>query len=108
MARPIEPTPVLYGEDAEQLLESLEHCASPEEMKRRQEYAREALRELEETGQIVVTLKLRKQNCPFCHSHDYWVKHESETLFRVYCHGCGCNGPAAKSGDEARELWNKR
>jgi hypothetical protein len=40
MARPIEPTPTLEGEDAERLLESLEHTASPEEIARRRERAR--------------------------------------------------------------------
>jgi uncharacterized protein (DUF2384 family) len=40
MARPIEPTPHLTGEEAEELAASLEVVASPEEIKRRKEEAR--------------------------------------------------------------------
>ncbi len=40
MARPIEATPPLYGEDAEELLASLEKTASPEEIERRLRRAR--------------------------------------------------------------------
>lgn len=43
MARPIEPTPVLEGEDAERLLRDLERTCSPEEAKRRVRKARELL-----------------------------------------------------------------
>ncbi len=39
MARPIEPTPPLEGEDAERLLADLERGCSEEERKRRQEWA---------------------------------------------------------------------
>ncbi len=35
MAKPIEPTPVLQGEDAERLLRDLEKVCSPEEAERR-------------------------------------------------------------------------
>lgn len=35
MARLIEPTPVIEGEDAERLLEHLENVCSPEEARRR-------------------------------------------------------------------------
>jgi hypothetical protein len=35
MARPIEPTPILEGEDAERLLRDLENVCSPEEARRR-------------------------------------------------------------------------
>lgn len=35
MARPIEPTPTLHGEDAKRVLKSLESTASPEEIVRR-------------------------------------------------------------------------
>lgn len=43
MARPIEPTPVLEGEDAERLLEELEHVCAPEEAERRVAAARKLL-----------------------------------------------------------------
>ena len=43
MARPIEPTPSLDGEEAERLLEELENVCSPEEVKRRTEWARKLL-----------------------------------------------------------------
>ena len=43
MARPIEPTPVLEGEDAERLLRDLENTCSPEEARRRVQKARELL-----------------------------------------------------------------
>ncbi len=43
MARPIEATPPLYGEDAEELLASLEKTASREEIERRQKWARSFL-----------------------------------------------------------------
>ena len=43
MARPIEPTPVLEGEDAERLLRELEHTCTPEEAKRRVQKARDLL-----------------------------------------------------------------
>jgi hypothetical protein len=46
MARPIEPTPPLTGEDAEQLLVSLEEVASEEEMARRVEEAKKYLAEM--------------------------------------------------------------
>ncbi len=47
MARPIEPTPVLHGEDAEKLLLSLDGGASDEEMKRREERARQFCSDLD-------------------------------------------------------------
>lgn len=43
MAKPIEATPPLFGEDARRLLESLEDCASPEEISRRREESRARL-----------------------------------------------------------------
>ena len=43
MARPIEATPVLQGEDAEKLLEELEHVCAPEEAERRVAAARRLL-----------------------------------------------------------------
>jgi hypothetical protein len=43
MARPIEPTPVLEGEDAERLLRDLERTCTPEEAKRRVQKARDLL-----------------------------------------------------------------
>lgn len=43
MARPIEPTPVLEGEDAERLLRDLENTCTPEEARRRVAKARELL-----------------------------------------------------------------
>ncbi len=43
MARPIEPTPVLDGEDAERLLRELETTCTPDEAKRRVQKARELL-----------------------------------------------------------------
>jgi hypothetical protein len=46
MAKPIEPTPVLEGEDAERLLRELEVVCSPDEAKRRTEWARRELAEL--------------------------------------------------------------
>ena len=41
MARPIEPTPTLEGQDAERVLKSLESTAPPEEIARRRAQARE-------------------------------------------------------------------
>jgi hypothetical protein len=46
MARPIEPTPTLDGEDADRLLESLDKHASPSEMEERQRRAAEYLEEI--------------------------------------------------------------
>lgn len=46
MAKPIQPTPPLRGPDAEQLLRELENVCSPEEAKRRSEWARRQLAEL--------------------------------------------------------------
>lgn len=46
MARPIESTPVLYGEDAERLLEELKDCCSPEEMERRIAVSKKRLAEM--------------------------------------------------------------
>jgi hypothetical protein len=43
MARPIEATPVLDGEDAERLLRDLERTCAPEEAKLRIQEARELL-----------------------------------------------------------------
>lgn len=41
MAKPIEPTPTLYGEDAEALLRELENVCSEEEAERRLKKANE-------------------------------------------------------------------
>ena len=46
MARPIESTPVLEGEDAERLLRDLENVCSPEEAKRRMEWAQVQLADM--------------------------------------------------------------
>ena len=46
MARPIEPTPVLRGKDAERLRRDLANVCSPEEVTARQKLARKALAEL--------------------------------------------------------------
>jgi hypothetical protein len=46
MARPIEATPTLEGEDAERLLRDLADVCSPEEARRRIKYAREQLAEM--------------------------------------------------------------
>lgn len=43
MARPIEPTPVLEGDDAKRLLDELETVCPPDEAKRRVEAARKLL-----------------------------------------------------------------
>ena len=43
MARPIEPTPVLEGEDAERLLDQIEIVCTPEETERRVAAARKLL-----------------------------------------------------------------
>lgn len=43
MPHPIEPTPSLEGEDADRLLEQLENVCSPEEAKRRTDWARKLL-----------------------------------------------------------------
>ena len=43
MACPIEPTPVLEGEDAERLLRDLERTCSPDEAKLRVQKARDLL-----------------------------------------------------------------
>ena len=43
MARPIEPTPVLEGEDAARLLEQLEQVCPPDEAERRVAAARKLL-----------------------------------------------------------------
>lgn len=40
MVRPIEPTPVLHGEDAKAVLRSLRNVCSPEEIRHRREAAR--------------------------------------------------------------------
>lgn len=47
MAKPIEATPPLFGEDARRLLESLKECASPEEIERRRARSRERLAQQE-------------------------------------------------------------
>ena len=49
MARPIEPTPVLEGEDAERLLKELEQVCAPDEAERRVAAARRLL------ARVVVT-----------------------------------------------------
>lgn len=41
MARPIEPTPALRGEDAKRLLREVEQVCSPDEIKRRIERAKQ-------------------------------------------------------------------
>lgn len=46
MARPIEPTPPIVGEDAERLLAQLEQVAPPEEVARRIEEAERFLAEV--------------------------------------------------------------
>lgn len=46
MARPIEPTPPLVGEDAERLLTALEQVAPPDEIARRIEEAKRFLAEV--------------------------------------------------------------
>jgi len=46
MARPIEPTPELTGEDAERLLRDLEDVCSPAEAERRSKWAEQQLAEL--------------------------------------------------------------
>lgn len=43
MAKPIEATPPLYGDDARRLLESLRDCAPPDEIARRRAEARQLL-----------------------------------------------------------------
>lgn len=43
MATPIAPTPTVYGQDAVELLESLERCCSPEELERRAQAAMDRL-----------------------------------------------------------------
>lgn len=43
MAKPIEATPPLYGEDARRLLEALKECAPPDEIARRRAEARQML-----------------------------------------------------------------
>lgn len=43
MARPIEPTPMLCGEDAKRLLAELEKVCSPDEQKRRIERSKQRL-----------------------------------------------------------------
>lgn len=45
MAKPIEATPPLYGEDARRLLESLRECAPPDEIARRRAEAHQLLAE---------------------------------------------------------------
>ncbi|MCC6807823.1 MAG: hypothetical protein IT381_10385 [Deltaproteobacteria bacterium] len=51
MARPIEPTPTLEGEDAEALLRSLDDVATPEEMDRRVQASKQRLAEMEKRRQ---------------------------------------------------------
>lgn len=46
MARPIEPTPPIVGDDADRLLEQLADVASPEEIERRREEGRRFLEEV--------------------------------------------------------------
>ena len=43
MAKPIEPTPALQGQDAETLLASLDKTASPDEIELRTQRARQFL-----------------------------------------------------------------
>jgi len=57
MARPIEPTPVMYGEDAEKLLLSLDGGASEAEMIRREIRAMKYMEQLENDGVIVLVPK---------------------------------------------------
>lgn len=46
MARPIEATPVLYGDDARRLLDDLQRVCSPEEARRRIESGKRTRAEL--------------------------------------------------------------
>lgn len=46
MARPIQATPTLRGEDAKRLLRDLEDVCSPEEAQRRIEYGRKLRAEM--------------------------------------------------------------
>lgn len=50
MAKPIEATPTLHGEDAVRLLESLPNVAPPEEIARRRAISRERLAQTTVTG----------------------------------------------------------
>lgn len=53
MAKPILPTPPVYGEDAKALLESLKRSASRAEMAARIEHAKERLNS--KSGSVVYT-----------------------------------------------------
>lgn len=57
VARPIEPTPVMCGEDAEKLLLLLDGGASEEEMIRREIRAMRHMEQLEKDGVIVLVPK---------------------------------------------------
>ena len=49
MAKPIEPTPPLDAEDSERLLRDLEQVCSPEEARRREEWAARMVAEMMRT-----------------------------------------------------------
>jgi len=59
MARPIEPTPSLRGEDAARLLASLDSGASDAEMSRREETARRYVSALESEQGLPIRVSTR-------------------------------------------------
>lgn len=59
MARPIEPTPPVTGQDAERLLESLDTGASPAEMRERADRAQRVLASMA-TGSGLFSVELKK------------------------------------------------
>ena len=47
--------------------------------------------------------------CPFCGSElTHFVSYGGGAAYAVVCLDCACRGPAARSRDEARALWDAR
>lgn len=92
MASPILPTPPVTGEDAEELLRSLERSASPEEMARRVALAEKALA-------YVMT---PREPCPSCLPIPGAVNHVPGHIFVGWgrgwqpCIACGGSGVAPR------------
>lgn len=59
MARPIEPTPALRGEDADKLLASLGTGASDAEMRRREAEARRYVQALESEQGLQIRVRTK-------------------------------------------------
>jgi Lar family restriction alleviation protein len=56
---------------------------------------------------------LQLKPCPFCGSVkvENWASRPpkaTEDVHCVFCHACSCEGPEAKTEEEAARLWNMR